>query len=230
VDGDPKCPTGQGRTLFRPAWFYHQPRFYPSICFLQGEARWLRVQQQGEAEQPRIMLLSLPYALKAGGAATVGSSPASAFVLAVPPNSTPVAPTIDIVTGTEASGSIASPGSSNVTTTRDTPKTILLFTTAADSKFDSDGGRELGGKLNLPATGTATSSKPFNSQREDLVASPFNGATNSRRADVLADLAYRANVWCNAEAAQVSRGKRSNACGSWARSSGRKFRAAKPPR
>jgi hypothetical protein len=56
----------------------------PSDLFVSGEARWLAVQIGSEAEQPRIMLLSVPYALKAGDAETVGGIPASAFQLARP--------------------------------------------------------------------------------------------------------------------------------------------------
>jgi hypothetical protein len=48
--------------------------------FASGEARWLGV--QGQAEQPRVLLLSVPYALKAADAETVGGLPPSAFVLA----------------------------------------------------------------------------------------------------------------------------------------------------
>src|SRR5215472_18616112 len=36
----------------------------PSL-FASGEARWLGVQVQGQEEQPRVMLLSVPYAMKA---------------------------------------------------------------------------------------------------------------------------------------------------------------------
>jgi len=58
----------------------------PAELFAAGEARWLGVQQQGEAEQPRVLLLSVPYALKALDAETIGGKPASAFALA--PSST----------------------------------------------------------------------------------------------------------------------------------------------
>jgi hypothetical protein len=54
----------------------------PSDLFVAGEARWLAVQAQGQEEQPRVVLLSVPYALKAGDAETIGGLPASAFVLA----------------------------------------------------------------------------------------------------------------------------------------------------
>ena len=52
----------------------------PSSLFVSGQARWLGVQPQGQEEQPRVMLLSVPYALKAGDAQTLGGKPASAFL------------------------------------------------------------------------------------------------------------------------------------------------------
>jgi hypothetical protein len=150
----------------------------PADLFSSGEARWLGVQPQGEAEQPRIMLLSVPYALKAGDAATVGGLPASAFVLA-PPNANPAATTI----GTETPASAATPGSSSVTTTGGTANTIPQFTTATNiqnSILTQTGTKavNVGGKLNLPATGTATASKGFNSQPGDFVAPVFNRGTS----------------------------------------------------
>jgi hypothetical protein len=54
----------------------------PTDLFASGEARWLGVQVQGQAEQPRVLLLSVPYALKAVDAETLSGKPASAFVLA----------------------------------------------------------------------------------------------------------------------------------------------------
>jgi hypothetical protein len=54
----------------------------PTDVFVSGEARWLGVQPEGQAEQSRVLLLSVPYALKAGDAETIGGLPASAFVLA----------------------------------------------------------------------------------------------------------------------------------------------------
>jgi hypothetical protein len=52
----------------------------PSSLFNSGEARWLGVQVQGQTEQPRTILMSVPYALKAADAETVGGLPASAFL------------------------------------------------------------------------------------------------------------------------------------------------------
>ncbi len=65
-----------------------KPNGVPTTLFTTGEARWLGVQIAEQAEQPRILLLSVPYALKAGDAATIGGLPPSAFVLAAPQNGT----------------------------------------------------------------------------------------------------------------------------------------------
>jgi N-acetylneuraminic acid mutarotase len=56
----------------------------PQGIFASGEARWLGVQPQGQAERPRVLLMSVPYALKAADAETVGGLSPSAFVLAAP--------------------------------------------------------------------------------------------------------------------------------------------------
>jgi hypothetical protein len=56
----------------------------PANVFAAGEARWVGVRAQGQEEQPRFLLVAVPYALKALDAETVGGKPASAFVLAGP--------------------------------------------------------------------------------------------------------------------------------------------------
>ncbi|MGB6676336.1 MAG: hypothetical protein WBE44_06580, partial [Terriglobales bacterium] len=74
----------------------------PADIFASGEARWLGVQAQGEAEQPRTVLMSVPYALKALDAETIGGKPLSALQLAAPgggsassnSNNAPIANTI----------------------------------------------------------------------------------------------------------------------------------------
>src|SRR5712664_65533 len=50
--------------------------------FTAGEPRWLGVQVNlpKEVEQPRVLLVSVPYALKASDADTLGGKPLSAFV------------------------------------------------------------------------------------------------------------------------------------------------------
>jgi hypothetical protein len=54
----------------------------PSDLFSQQEQRWLDVQVEGQAEQPRVLLVSVPYAFKAHEAETLGGKSVSDFVLA----------------------------------------------------------------------------------------------------------------------------------------------------
>jgi hypothetical protein len=53
----------------------------PSDLFSQQEQRWLGVQVQGQAEQPRVLMVSVPYAFKAHEAETLGGRSVSDFVL-----------------------------------------------------------------------------------------------------------------------------------------------------
>jgi hypothetical protein len=53
----------------------------PLELFSTGKAQWLGVQAEGEQEQPRIVLVSVPYALKAADADKIGGEPVSSFVL-----------------------------------------------------------------------------------------------------------------------------------------------------
>src|SRR5713101_1720438 len=64
--------------------------------FAAAEPRWLGVQLNlpGEVEQPRVLLVSVPYALKAADAESLGGIPASSYALATP----------GIATGTDTGG------------------------------------------------------------------------------------------------------------------------------
>ncbi|HUR36479.1 MAG TPA: hypothetical protein VM009_01595, partial [Terriglobales bacterium] len=55
----------------------------PMVLFAAAEARWLGVREteEGSVEQPRIMLVSVPYALAAGDAQALGGRPATDFQL-----------------------------------------------------------------------------------------------------------------------------------------------------
>ena len=59
----------------------------PLDVFTSGSARWLGVQPAlpGVGEQPRVLLVGVPYALKAADAETLGGKPASAFMLTSEP-------------------------------------------------------------------------------------------------------------------------------------------------
>jgi hypothetical protein len=52
----------------------------PLSLFSAAEAHWISTQISGQPEQPRVFLLSVPYALKAADAETLGGLPASAFM------------------------------------------------------------------------------------------------------------------------------------------------------
>ena len=64
------------------AWLGSVSEGVPIGLFQLGAARWLGVQASDLPEQPRVRLLSVPYALKAADAETLGGLPASAFVRA----------------------------------------------------------------------------------------------------------------------------------------------------
>ena len=53
----------------------------PLSLFSSGEAQWLGVQVQGQRAQPRVLLVSVPYALKAHEAETLSGKSISDFVL-----------------------------------------------------------------------------------------------------------------------------------------------------
>jgi hypothetical protein len=87
----------------------------PTDLFASGEARWLAVQAEGQAEQARILLLSVPYALKAGDAETVGGLPASAFVLANGSGTAASTKSAGAPTNTAAAKNAAPPANPDVT-------------------------------------------------------------------------------------------------------------------
>jgi len=92
----------------------------PLDLFASAEARWLGVQPEGQPEQARILLTSVPYALTAGDAQTLGGQPLSAFVLASAANGATTASTNSAATANAAGGGIvalASPQGSPTTVT-----------------------------------------------------------------------------------------------------------------
>ncbi len=58
-----------------------KPEGLPTDLFTTEQARWVGVQVSGQAEQPRALLVSAPYALKAVDAESLGGRPASAYLL-----------------------------------------------------------------------------------------------------------------------------------------------------
>jgi hypothetical protein len=156
----------------------------PADIFIAGEARWLAVQAEGQGEQPRVLLLSVPYALKAGDAQTLGGLPASAFMLAGPVAGVATTAPANGTTANSAAASVTPAASSDVTTSGGTVNTLPLFsspTNVQNSLITQTGTASInvGGKLNLFATGTATAAGGKNSQPQNFVASSFNSTTST---------------------------------------------------
>jgi hypothetical protein len=110
----------------------------PAELFASGEARWLGVQAQGQTEQPRTLLMSVPYALKALDAETVGGKPASSFML------TPQAG------GNPAPGRLP-PGTITGSGTADYVPVFTGATTIGDSKIFQTVGGNVGIGTTTPA-------------------------------------------------------------------------------
>jgi hypothetical protein len=177
------------------------PNGLPADLFSSGEARWLEVQFAGQSAQPRVLLASVPYALKAGDSATLGGLPASAFALAggaarnaaaggaaIPD----AASTVTTTGGT--SGYLAE--FSGTSTIVDSPLSfagtaVTVGSTASPTNLDVTGGVNItggmtvnggatyNGQLLLPATGTATASTFYNSQLIKIYTSAYNSSTSA---------------------------------------------------
>jgi hypothetical protein len=77
-----------------------------------SESRWLGVTIARQPEMPRVLLASVPYALKAGDADTLGGLPASSYVTAqqLAARTAIAAPSTTIITGTGAGATQTTPG------------------------------------------------------------------------------------------------------------------------
>ena len=166
----------------------------PSALFASGETRWLGVRIAEQPEQARVLLVSVPYALKAGDAATIGGLPPSAFVLAAPnavmPGTTSFAPG-----SPEPNTAVTGTGTTNFIPLWDTATDIVssaLFqtgsgatakiginTTTPATTLDVKGGEVVEGLLSLPAASAATAAKGGNSQALSFTASAFNSGSSS---------------------------------------------------
>jgi hypothetical protein len=203
--GEPLWTETQNNVLLDPTGRYSvqlgitQANGVPTTLFNTGEARWLGVQIAEQAQQPRVLLLSVPYALKAGDAATIGGLPPSAFMLATPAG-TDAASTISAVTsapqGSEPpAGTITGTGTADFiplwTTTSNIASSVLfqsgtgstarvgVGTTTPASTLDVKGGGTIRGTLTLPAIGAATATAGRNSQPLSLAASAFNSSSST---------------------------------------------------
>jgi len=171
------------------------PDGLPMALFSTGEARWLEVQIAGEKPQARVLLASVPYALKAGDAATLGGLPVSAFALV---GQNGVGAEGAAAGGTGLSGGVTP---TNVTTTGGTAGYLSEFSgastivdsplfvassgevgineTSPTANLDVNGTENVRGVLSLPALATATASAGQRSQLMQFSASAWDSSTSA---------------------------------------------------
>jgi hypothetical protein len=159
----------------------------PAEAFAAGEARWIGIQIGGQTEQARVQLVSVPYALKAADAQTLGGLPASAFLLAAPQPTTvataaatsqsALASTTAVTTGGGTAQALAKfDGAADIASSEvfDTGTNVGIGTSTPVAKLDVKGATIVRGALTLPTTGNATAAAGKNSQPLNLSASGFN--------------------------------------------------------
>ncbi len=178
------------------------PNGLPQDLFATGEARWLEVQIAGQPAQSRILLASVPYALKAADAATLGGLPASAYALAgswlsargaTTGNVTPdVASTVTTTGGaagyvseftgatTIASSPIFVKGADvGIGTATPTAPLTVSGNSVLNGALTVNGDSTFNGPFVLPPPGTATKTTGYNSQFIKLETSAWNSSTSS---------------------------------------------------
>ncbi|HTZ95167.1 MAG TPA: hypothetical protein VMB18_02140 [Terriglobales bacterium] len=169
----------------------------PLDLFASGEARWLGVRINGGEELPRVLLLSVPYALKAADAQTLGGLPASAFILAAP--SAPGSVSAGESTPGSALGSAANVGGTGTQdyipiwtdNSGDLGNSILYQTGSGSSAkiginltkplftLDVNGQELVRGLFEMATQNFASKTKGYNSNPINLESSAFNSGTNT---------------------------------------------------
>jgi hypothetical protein len=167
----------------------------PAGLFSTGESRWLEVQIAGQPAQPRALLVSVPYAMQAADASTLGGLPASAYALAGQVFKSTIAPagvTPDAASNVTTTGGTAGyvPEFNGAATIVDSPIFVLdgnvtLGTTAAPSALTVNGAVTVTGdstyegSLVMPPIGVATAKGFFASQFIKIESSAWNSSTGS---------------------------------------------------
>ena len=169
----------------------------PDDLFASGEPRWLEVQIAGQVPQPRVLLVSVPYAMKAADAATLGGLPASAFALAG--SSTGSSQQTQAISPDVSANAVTTPGGtlgylpvySGPTTIDDSivfqsATKLGIGTVAPISTLDVNGAVTARGAVTMEPLGTATSTAAKNSQPIDLTASAYNSSTAKAMSPIFA--------------------------------------------
>jgi hypothetical protein len=185
----------------------------PAELFGAGQSRWLGVTIARQQEMPRILLASVPYALKAADAETLGGLPASAYVttqsLAVLAGKTSLVPSGNTANAVPHSGTPAvmpevtptgggTPGNIPLWTSSTVLGNSLLFQTGGNVGFnntkpaallDVAGSSIFRGSFQLMPGGTATAASGNSSHSMEWLASVYNSST--KKAETLG-LGFRA--------------------------------------
>lgn len=164
----------------------------PKEFFTATKARWLAIEPEGLPMPDRVLLLSVPYAFKAGDAETLGGLPASAFLrsgsagLMGPAGApTPASPIANGPTGGGTTNFVPlwTPDGSTLgnsvlfqSGTGATAK-IGLNTTTPQASLDIAGTVNVGGLLRLPFQAPATTASGSPSQPFVMQASSFSSTT-----------------------------------------------------
>jgi hypothetical protein len=171
----------------------------PLDLFSSSTARWLGVRINGGEEQPRVLLVSVPYALKAADSQTLGGLPASAFMLAASFNagnnataastevqSPSVPPPPAAITGTGTANFLprftaaTTVGNSALFQTGASPTAkIGINNSAPIAALDVTGGANISGQLSLPSNGIASAAAGKRSWPLNIRASAFNSGSKA---------------------------------------------------
>ena len=172
----------------------------PADLFSDNQVRWVGVQAQlpDAAENPRVLLTDVPYALKAADSETLGGKPASAYVTTDVLNTLAAQSVQSAASAAAVQSSSTTPALGGTGTANFVPLWIdnngtlgnsALFqsgsggsasvginTTAPLATLDVQGSARINGTLALPIAGTASATAGKTSQAIELSASAFNSA------------------------------------------------------
>ena len=192
IGGEPLWSESQTASL-NPAGHYQlqlgasSPSGLPLTLFSTGEGRWIEVLIPGQAAQPRVLLMSVPYAMKSADAATLGGLPPSAFALARPSATQAVVPS---AITPDASTAVTTPGGTSGfipaftgaatianTTIFQNGTLVGLNTTVPQANHHINGTTIHRGSINLPNSGSASASAGSASQPINFSAGAYNSST-----------------------------------------------------
>jgi len=171
----------------------------PQAVFAGGAARWLGVSVDRSPEQERVLLSSVPYAMKSADAESLSGHPASDFVT----QSQLAAQINQVAAQSVQAGNVTpaiTPDTSGTVTGSGTAGTVPLWTgtltqgnseiyqvgsdigineTAPTATLDVNGTENVRGTVNLPALATATSTTGQRSQLIELSASAWSSTAKA---------------------------------------------------